>query len=212
VVEVPEYAGRLMRYAAEYALAEAVGDCNFIINDGSLAGQTVPHLHIHVVPRRPDDGLAMPWPSPQISQRSEMSETPEDAEYAEWLQRVCRGETERLQEELANVKSERDQARAQVIANAPTEEARSLRTQLQQAEQERDENTKDLVTALRTANRQLQQAEARLGAALTALREQWEANHAEHCSNMVLHTAGDKDCHWPMPAALSSNTLEEGSN
>ena len=33
--------------------AEAV---NVGINDGEVAGQVVPHLHVHVVPRFPDDG------------------------------------------------------------------------------------------------------------------------------------------------------------
>jgi histidine triad (HIT) family protein len=26
------------------------------INDGAATGQTIPHVHVHVVPRRPDDG------------------------------------------------------------------------------------------------------------------------------------------------------------
>jgi len=29
--------------------------------NGSAANQTVPHLHIHVLPRRPDDGLLLNW-------------------------------------------------------------------------------------------------------------------------------------------------------
>lgn len=34
---------------------------NLITSTGSDATQTVPHLHVHLVPRRPDDGLALPW-------------------------------------------------------------------------------------------------------------------------------------------------------
>jgi len=26
------------------------------INDGAATGQTIPHVHVHIVPRRPDDG------------------------------------------------------------------------------------------------------------------------------------------------------------
>ena len=34
---------------------------NLITSQGSAATQTVPHLHAHVVPRRPGDGLPLPW-------------------------------------------------------------------------------------------------------------------------------------------------------
>lgn len=34
---------------------------NLIVNNGSEAGQAVPHLHFHIIPRRPGDGLE-PWP------------------------------------------------------------------------------------------------------------------------------------------------------
>lgn len=36
-------------------------DFNIITSRGSLATQTVFHTHIHYVPRRPDDGLSLPW-------------------------------------------------------------------------------------------------------------------------------------------------------
>jgi histidine triad (HIT) family protein len=42
-------------------LAREVGDCNLITSCGPAATQTVRHLHIHVVPRRAGDGLALPW-------------------------------------------------------------------------------------------------------------------------------------------------------
>jgi histidine triad (HIT) family protein len=36
---------------------------NLIINNGEWAGQTVNHLHVHIVPRGPGpDSLKMPWP------------------------------------------------------------------------------------------------------------------------------------------------------
>jgi len=34
---------------------------NIITSIGSAATQTVFHTHIHYVPRRPDDGLSLPW-------------------------------------------------------------------------------------------------------------------------------------------------------
>jgi diadenosine tetraphosphate (Ap4A) HIT family hydrolase len=37
--------------AAEFNLT----DFNIGINDGRMAGQTVPHLHVHLIPRRVDD-------------------------------------------------------------------------------------------------------------------------------------------------------------
>lgn len=42
-------------------LVRAVGECNLIQSNGPLATQTIRHLHVHVVPRREDDGLALPW-------------------------------------------------------------------------------------------------------------------------------------------------------
>lgn len=55
----PLITAETMRQAAEYA-ADA-GPCNLITSVGADATQTVFHLHIHVVPRRPDDGLHLPW-------------------------------------------------------------------------------------------------------------------------------------------------------
>jgi histidine triad (HIT) family protein len=49
--------GRTMRAAAEIATAP----CNIITSAGAEATQTVQHLHLHVVPRRENDGLLLPW-------------------------------------------------------------------------------------------------------------------------------------------------------
>ncbi|HIH38222.1 HIT family protein [Candidatus Woesearchaeota archaeon] len=35
---------------------------NIIINNGKASGQVIPHLHVHIVPRFPDDGLHLEWP------------------------------------------------------------------------------------------------------------------------------------------------------
>lgn len=47
--------------AAASRLAAHMGDCNLITSVGAVATQSVFHLHVHVVPRRPGDGLALPW-------------------------------------------------------------------------------------------------------------------------------------------------------
>lgn len=53
-------AGRLLELACEVAL-RLNEDTNLITSNGPLATQTVKHLHFHVVPRRADDGLLLPW-------------------------------------------------------------------------------------------------------------------------------------------------------
>lgn len=37
------------------------GDVNLITSKGPAATQTVHHLHLHLIPRTADDGLALPW-------------------------------------------------------------------------------------------------------------------------------------------------------
>ncbi len=55
-----ELTGPLLAAAARVAKAaqEALGAAgvNLIVNDGRAAGQAIPHLHLHVVPRFPGDG------------------------------------------------------------------------------------------------------------------------------------------------------------
>lgn len=59
--EDASFCGETMRAASLYAQAMGMGDCNLITSRGAAATQTVPHLHVHLVPRRPGDGLALPW-------------------------------------------------------------------------------------------------------------------------------------------------------
>lgn len=56
--EDPAITSKVMEAACRYAAQEAA---NIITSVGSAATQTVFHLHIHVVPRKPGDGLALPW-------------------------------------------------------------------------------------------------------------------------------------------------------
>lgn len=53
----PDVTAVAMRRAAELADAP----CNIITSAGREASQTVPHLHVHIVPRTFGDGLALPW-------------------------------------------------------------------------------------------------------------------------------------------------------
>jgi histidine triad (HIT) family protein len=70
----PATAGRLMEVAPRIgsALMRATdaGGFNLILANGTVAGQVVPHTHLHVVPRHVDDGVIMPvshasYPSPE---------------------------------------------------------------------------------------------------------------------------------------------------
>lgn len=42
--------------------------CNLIVSAGAEATQTVPHVHVHVIPRREGDGLLLPWSAPDARQ------------------------------------------------------------------------------------------------------------------------------------------------
>lgn len=59
-----ETAGHLMSVAPRIAqaLTRAVkGDgFNLLLSNGACAGQVVPHTHLHLVPRSPNDGVILP--------------------------------------------------------------------------------------------------------------------------------------------------------
>jgi histidine triad (HIT) family protein len=59
----PVVAGLTFRAAADYARRNDE-DVNLITSAGADATQTVFHLHVHIVPRRADDGLLLPWSAP----------------------------------------------------------------------------------------------------------------------------------------------------
>lgn len=51
-----EQVGWALRY-----FTNDLGDYNIITSKGDAATQTIQHLHFHIVPRRKDDGLKLPW-------------------------------------------------------------------------------------------------------------------------------------------------------
>lgn len=57
----PLLAGVTAVRAAELANRLVDGDFNLMTSVGANATQTIRHLHWHIVPRRPGDGLALPW-------------------------------------------------------------------------------------------------------------------------------------------------------
>ena len=61
--QIPEVSAATMRRAAELARDrfDPWQPMNLITSRGHEATQTVFHLHVHLVPRREGDGLALPW-------------------------------------------------------------------------------------------------------------------------------------------------------
>ena len=57
----PLAASGALHFAAVLARLMELDACNFITSAGGAATQTVKHLHVHVVPRRENDGLHLPW-------------------------------------------------------------------------------------------------------------------------------------------------------
>ena len=58
---LPFVTGNAFAIATMYARKVALESYNLITSVGAPATQTVQHLHVHVVPRRPGDGLLLPW-------------------------------------------------------------------------------------------------------------------------------------------------------
>lgn len=48
------------RLGAALMRATDAGGFNLMLANGAVAGQVVPHVHLHVVPRHVDDGVVMP--------------------------------------------------------------------------------------------------------------------------------------------------------
>lgn len=67
--EVPRLTGYAAQFAAALAAEMGLESFNLITSVGEAATQSVRHLHWHVVPRRPGDGLPLPW-TPQQDQQA----------------------------------------------------------------------------------------------------------------------------------------------
>lgn len=52
----------VVRIATGVQRALAPSGLSLVQANGSAAGQTVPHLHVHIIPRRDDDRLPLNWP------------------------------------------------------------------------------------------------------------------------------------------------------
>jgi histidine triad (HIT) family protein len=64
-------------------LAGSTGHWNVIASVGEAATQTIPHLHVHLVPRERGDGLLLPWGKPSHAHRPKPQ--PGTPEYEAWL-------------------------------------------------------------------------------------------------------------------------------
>ncbi|HEW89878.1 MAG TPA: HIT domain-containing protein [Candidatus Bathyarchaeota archaeon] len=77
----PELVGRLFSLAARVAKAIFVAlrpdGLNLLQNNGPAAWQHVPHVHVHVIPRRLGDGIRVSWPARHKS-LSELTEIAEE--------------------------------------------------------------------------------------------------------------------------------------
>ena len=51
-----------MRLAAAVRRVTGCDDMNLVVNSGAAAGQDEPHYHVHIIPRRPEDGFGIPLP------------------------------------------------------------------------------------------------------------------------------------------------------
>jgi histidine triad (HIT) family protein len=60
-LESPVSAGKALELAGYLANQMGLASANFITSAGKTATQSVMHLHVHIVPRRDGDGLALPW-------------------------------------------------------------------------------------------------------------------------------------------------------
>ena len=64
----PQITGRVVEVASEWA-SDIGGEFNLITSKGKNATQSVFHLHVHLVPRKGNDGLLLPWNKTELSQQ-----------------------------------------------------------------------------------------------------------------------------------------------
>lgn len=54
-----------MRLAGAVRRVIRSDDLNIVVNSGAAAGQDEPHYHVHIIPRRANDGFDIPLPFPE---------------------------------------------------------------------------------------------------------------------------------------------------
>lgn len=59
--EAAAMAGVMSRLAPAIVASQNANGFNFLLANGSCAGQVVPHVHFHIVPRKDGDGLGFRW-------------------------------------------------------------------------------------------------------------------------------------------------------
>lgn len=64
VLKSPAVTGQVFAYAASLSRLLGIQQVNLITNAGPDATQSVPHLHVHIIPRKKGDRLLLPWSSP----------------------------------------------------------------------------------------------------------------------------------------------------
>jgi histidine triad (HIT) family protein len=84
ITTVPEEVhGRMLATAARLgaALMRATDSdgFNLVLSNGACAGQVVPHTHLHIVPRHPEDGIALPTRTVAYADDEERDEILEQA-------------------------------------------------------------------------------------------------------------------------------------
>jgi histidine triad (HIT) family protein len=64
--EAAELGRQLVAIARKIVAATGAEGLNILLNDGQVAGQEVPHVHFHIIPRRANDSLGYRWrPQPR---------------------------------------------------------------------------------------------------------------------------------------------------
>ncbi len=70
----PEVMAEVMSLATQIAAtAKKSLNCdgmNFLLNSEKYAGQIVPHIHLHVIPRYLEDGIHWPWPQGSLDEET----------------------------------------------------------------------------------------------------------------------------------------------
>ena len=74
IVEIPyELLTETIKVVKKVAEALNADGTNILLNNKKIAGQLVPHLHFHVIPRSEEDGLSFTWEPKKFSEE-EMEE------------------------------------------------------------------------------------------------------------------------------------------